>query len=307
MYRKYFLLCMVFILTLSCNKEFVNECQVTNLKVDPISCNSDSTYSLKLNFDYFNVNNKYFDVYVRNKQHVGYFLLDSLPITIPNFKISGKEYDLIEVCINDAPGCCEVIEYLPPKCKDEKCTISNLIVDTGECTSDSTYNVTIDFDASHSTNDYFDIFVRGNKNIGYYKVSDLPITIPNFKRSGKEEDFIKICINDNPDCCKEIEFLPPECEVEKCMITDLRVEAGACTSDSTYSITLNFDANHPTQSTFDVFVRGNQNIGYYKLSDLPITIPNFKVSGKDYDFIKVCINDNADCCEAIEFLTKDCK
>ncbi|MCO5230256.1 MAG: hypothetical protein M9958_03775 [Chitinophagales bacterium] len=212
MYRKHFLLYMVFILTLSCNKEFINECQVTNLKVEPISCNSDSTYSLKLNFDYFNVNNKYFDVYVRNKQHIGYFLLDSLPITIPDFKNSGKEYDLIEVCINDEPGCCEVIEYLSPKCKDEKCAISNLIVDAGECTSDSTYSITLNFDTKHPTQSSFDVFVRNNQHIGYYKLSDLPITIPNFEVSGKDYDFIKVCINDNADCCEAVEFLTKDCK-----------------------------------------------------------------------------------------------
>ncbi|MCZ2394543.1 MAG: hypothetical protein LC105_11850 [Chitinophagales bacterium] len=291
----------------SCNKAIVEECQVLNLKAIPLSCSSDSTYSLKISFDHLFADNKYFDVFIRNDQHIGFYQLDDIPIIITDFKKSGNKYDFIKVCVNDNPDCCEVIEFLPPTCETEKCSITNLQVDKGECNSDSTYSLTLNFEASNPTNSYFDVFVRENKNIGYFELSDLPITIPHFKMSGKEYDFIKVCVNDNPDCCEVIEFLPPTCETEKCSITNLQVDKGECNSDSTYSLTLNFEASNPTNSYFDVFVRENKNIGYFKLSDLPITIPHFKISGKEYDFIKVCVNDNPDCCEVIEFLSNDCK
>ncbi|MCO5232585.1 MAG: hypothetical protein M9888_02465 [Chitinophagales bacterium] len=196
----------------SCNKAIVEECQVLNLKAIPLSCSSDSTYSLKVSFDHLFADNKYFDVFIRNDQHIGFYQLGDIPIIITNFKKSGNKYDFIKVCVNDNPDCCEVIEFLPPTCETEKCSITNLQVDKGECNSDSTYSLTLNFEASYPTNSYFDVFVRENKNIGYFKLSDLPITIPHFKMSGKEYDFIKVCVNDNPDCCEVIEFLSNDCK-----------------------------------------------------------------------------------------------
>ena len=53
--------------------------------------------------------------------------------------------------------------------------------------------------------------MRDNQLLGYYLLSDLPLTIPDFEISGSENDYIRICINDNEDCCNEIEWDPPQC------------------------------------------------------------------------------------------------
>ncbi len=43
------------------------------------------------------------------------------------------------------------------------------------------------------------------------KYSSLPLAANNFQMSDLGNDYIKICINDKPDCCVELEFLPPAC------------------------------------------------------------------------------------------------
>jgi len=38
------------------------------------------------------------------------------------------------------------------------------------------------------------------------KYSSLPLAANNFQMSDLGNDYIKICINDKPDCCVELEF-----------------------------------------------------------------------------------------------------
>src|SRR5690606_13099225 len=127
----------------------------------------------------------------------------------------------------------------------EECGLSNPDVLTGDCTSDSTYKLTIHFNHHAASNDLFEVFTRNNKKIGTYKISDLPLTIDHFKRSGNEFDFIKIILKENPDCFLVAEFIPPACEETECNVTELRTDIGECHSDGTYNLTINFNYKNP--------------------------------------------------------------
>lgn len=93
----------------------------------------------------------------------------------------------------------------------ENCEISNLTVEVGDCNPVGTYALTIDFDYEDAGNQYFDVYLRNDEFFGYYLLEELPITIYNFELSGFDEDFVKVCINDNADCCQEIEWEAPDC------------------------------------------------------------------------------------------------
>jgi hypothetical protein len=51
--------------------------------------------------------------------------------------------------------------------------------------------------------------------------SDLPVTIANFPERDADFDFIKICENDNPDCCQAHEFEGLNCEMSSLDFNDL--------------------------------------------------------------------------------------
>ena len=104
---------------------------------------------------------------------------------------------------------------------DVVCEIADLIVEVGECSSDSTYTIVVDFEVDNPSDDHFDLFIRNNELIGFFPLSDLPLTITDFSPSGLPDDYIRVCINDNPECCQEIEFFPPECMSDECAIFDL--------------------------------------------------------------------------------------
>ncbi len=191
-------------------------------------------------------------------------------------------------------------------CPIDGCEIVSLEVLVGDCNPDGTYSISINFEYTNAGNDFFDVFVRDNELIGTYSLSELPLTINEFELSGFDFDYVKVCINDNPDCCEEIEWEAPNCVINTCDIFNLEVIVGDCNPDTTYSLTINFDYENPGNDFFDVFVRDNEFIGFYSLSELPVTIENFELSGFDFDFVKVCINDNSDCCDEIEWVSPDC-
>jgi hypothetical protein len=285
------------------------ECEIEELEVIVGDCNPDGTYSITINFEYENPGNDYFDVFVRDNVLIGTYLLTDLPLTIEHFEVSDYEHDYLKVCINDQPDCCEEIEWLAPDCGGGgECDIYDLHVVVGDCIPGTIlYELTIDFEYEHANNSYFEVFLRNDEFFGYYELAALPLTIENFPLSGHDFDYIKVCINDNPDCCEELEWEAPDCNAMPCDIYDLVVDVGNCNpGTNTYSLTIDFEYQNPGNDYFDVYVRDNVHIGYYSLADLPITIDEFEMSGFDYDYIKVCINDNPDCCEDLEWESPDC-
>lgn len=235
--------------------------------------------------------------------------------------ICTEEYDpvCVEIIANDSlmvitfPNSCYAFcegftESDLVNCENNtECTIYDLEVITGDCTSDNTYNMTINFQYEEiGEQEFFDLYARNDELIGYFPLSSLPLTIINFPSSGENYDFVKVCINDNLDCCKEIEWLPPNCNGQgsNCEITSLDVVAGECNDDgSTYNLLLDFDfENTNGQEFFEIYFRDDVFYDYFQLSALPITMNNFPSSGLENDFIKIVINDMPECSENIEWI-----
>lgn len=126
-------------------------------------------------------------------------------------KVEGEIIEFQNACFAECEGYTET-DFVD--CPSDQCEITNLTVDIGDCTGSGTYALTINFEYQNAGNDFFDVFVRNNEFIGFYSLADLPLTIPEFELSGFDYDYVKVCINDNPDCCMEIEFMPPNCATD---------------------------------------------------------------------------------------------
>jgi len=234
--------------------------------------------------------------------------------------ICTEEYDpvCVEIIANDS----EIVITFPNSCyafcegftesdlvnceNNTECTIYDLEVVTGDCNSDNTYNMTINFQYEEIVEqEYFDLYARNDELIGYFPLSSLPLTVINFPSSGEEYDFVKVCINDNPDCCKEIEWLPPNCSGQggNCDITSFDLVTGECNDDgATYNLILDFNfENTNGQEFFEIYFRDNELYDYFPLTSLPLTINNFPSSGEEIDFIKIAINDMPECNIEVEW------
>ena len=190
----------------------------------------------------------------------------------------------------------------------QPCEIYNLSVSTGDCTSNTSYQLSLDFQVQNPSNQTFDLWANNAQFIGTFQLNQLPITIPNFPYNGGNNDVLKVCINDNPNCCKIAEFPVPNCinNPQPCEIYNLSVSTGDCTSNTSYQLSLDFQVQNPSNQAFDLWANNAQFIGTFQLNQLPLTIPNFPYNGGNNDVLKVCINDNPNCCKIAEFLVPSC-
>jgi len=69
-------------------------------------------------------------------------------------------------------------------------------------------------------NDFFEVWGAG-EYLGYFSFGELPLTIHNFPEREVEYDIIKICVNDQPDCCVVHEFMGLNCEMNGALDTYL--------------------------------------------------------------------------------------
>ena len=274
-------------------------CEIWDLVIETGDCTSDSTYELTLDFNYANVSGDHFDLFA-NGTFFGFYAYSQLPLTIPNFPKSGNAYDWLKVCDNDNPDCCEVIEFMTVECGAGNCELWDLVVEVYDCENDS-FLVDIDFNYANVGADGFTI--QGNGLVyGTWDYGQLPITLALEADCETEYEFVIKDVQ-YPDCQLVYELGEVCCDA--CEIWDLVIETGDCTSDSTYELTLDFNYANVSGDHFDLFANGTF-FGFYAYSQLPLTIPNFPKSGNAYDWLKVCDNDNPDCCEVIEFMTVEC-
>lgn len=277
-----------------------SDCELSNLEVSIGDCNPNGTYFLIFDFDYQNTSNDFFDLFV-NGTFFGFYEFANLPVTIPAFPRSGNDNDYIQVCQNDLPTCCTDLEFDSPNC-NEDCAINDLIVEAYDC-DNGMFLVDIDFNFV-GTSDSFQVAGNGN-NYGTFAYDDLYITLGPLEGNGTTPYEFVIIDNDNPNCTAVFELGIIDCN-DECELWDLDItNFGDCTSESTYTITINFLYENVTTDFFDLFGNG-QFLGFYAFNDLPLTIIDFPASGEDYDYIQVCQNDLPTCCTDLEFEAIDC-
>lgn len=277
-------------------------CEIGLITVEKGDCTSDTTYTITIDFDYVNEGADMFDLWA-NGVFFGEYAYASLPLTIPNFPKSGGSHDWLKVCDGDIGNCCRIKEFATQECGGGgDCEIGGLVVEPHVC-EDGYFYVDLDFQYANVGDEGFIVLGNG-MNYGTFDYEDLYITL-----GPLEGDCVtawEFVVKDAqfPECQAVFE-LGPVCCGEECLINELVVDIGDCTSDSTYSLTVNFNYQNVQGNSFDLWANG-EFFGYYQYAQLPLTINHFPKSGGSHDWLKVCDNDNPDCCAIIEFASPEC-
>jgi hypothetical protein len=283
-------------------------CDITNLQVVTGDCSGDSAYVVTINFQVSNPPGNTFQLFA-NGTLFGSYQVNQLPLTITNFPWNGGNNDVVKVCFGTTGTCCETKEFPVPTCLgSQPCEIYDLTVQTDSCTSDSSYIVKINFQVHNAPGNVFQLFANGTL-FGTYELNQLPLTITNFPWNGGNNDVVKVCFANSTSCCKEKEFAVPNCLTQgaPCAVSNLSVQVGDCTGDSTYHLVINFTVNNPPSNEFGVWAN-NTFLGTFNVSQLPLTIANFPWDGGQNDFVKVCFGAGgvATCCAIKEFPVPAC-
>jgi hypothetical protein len=281
------------------------QCQITGLVADSGECTSDSTYFLVLEFNSLNLDIDSV-IITGNGNFIGQFEVTNQNITIPQFPVYESPLTTLTVCAVGEPDCCDSFEFETPDCSQfGLCNISDLIAEVGDCTSDTSYFLHVDFNSINLSID--SVTVTGNGNyIGQYQVHPDGFAIENFPVYGPGNTTITVCSVGEPDCCESFEFETPDCEGGgPCSLVDLIADAGDCTSDSTYVLFINYETLNLNSDSVSITANG-EFVGHFLHNEEGFTIENFPVVDGNGVVITVCSVGAPDCCDTFEFEAPDC-
>ena len=154
--------------------------------------------------------------------------------------------------------------------------------------------MTLNFFVDGATNESFDLYRRDGERVGFYSLDDLPLTMTDFQPSEFDYDYLKVCINDNPDCCAEVEFRAPNCAGD-CAIRIAVIEP-YCIGEGLFLADL--EVRNPGASeedTFKIVSSDGEELGTFNYRDPYITIGPFIGDGQtNYPFV-ITDAQNEDC------------
>ncbi len=256
----------------------IGDCGVENVAVDFQDCNDDGTYNAIVTFEHIDASYHLFDLWI-NEQFMGTYELSDLPIYVEHITSSDTGFEFAKVCINDNQDCCNTVQYATPSCnQNDDCQIVDLWIDQGDCDQDGNYYAHIGFEIWNSTNEFFDLWIN-NEFHGYHHISELPIYIESITpRENSDYDIIEVCVNDNPDCCAALEYMPILCT------DDCTLQAPLCDIEcvSAYEFELSiFFQYFNTSDSFQVLIH-NEYHDTYAYADLPVVLGVFSTANPTF-------------------------
>ncbi|MCB9265873.1 MAG: T9SS type A sorting domain-containing protein [Lewinellaceae bacterium] len=212
-------------------------------------------------------------------------------------------YDLLILDIEN-PACYGYAEVGPVDC-GTVCDIYNLHADPLGCNNDGTYNVMLNFDVDNPGNAFFEVYGRNGVLINYYSLDERPVVIEGIQPSTNGIGFLKVCINDNPDCCAAVEFQEPDC-TNGCHIWDVHAEFDHCDDAGNYYVRLSFNFENVNSDGFRVFGNGQDYGSFSYTMPFPVIVgPVAPTGAAVYELIVADVH-NPDCRSFTEFTAFDC-
>ncbi len=279
--------------------EEVGECEIWDLIAEPYACEDDVFY-VDIDFNYDNVGSSGFTI-MGNGTDYGTFEYADLPITLGTLSADCEtNYEFVVKDVDD-PACQTDTEIGIQCCEGEECNIFDAEAASIECIDGPLVLVTdFSFEYENVTNDLFDLYIDGDFD-NYYSYTNLPITFE-FEADVTAEFFtITICDNDNEDCCSEFTFENP-CyeESEECDITAFDFgDNPECDGELIVTDWL-IDGVNLSEVGFDIYVNDEFEL-FVEYEDDNWYDFDLEDPGTEVIVVKVCDNDNGDCCAEIEF------
>ena len=278
-------------------------CEFSFVELDSIGCLQDGYYSLRIDYEVLNANNNtLLEVSVNNGpfeeyRNTGFTFLEDIKPRI------NSDYDIIVVCIQDKPETCVEMEYLiPAGCVTNECDINSIEILDTKCNLDGTYDLTTFFNLNIFTGSDISVSING---VEYSPALDSlsTITITGITpRPQSDYDIITICVDDFENCCTTLEYPNSICNEIVCGFEYIKVDSIVCTENGIYSLIATYNIVNANNDFIDVFIN-NEEVQFFE-NNGSFTLDNITPRpNSDYDFLKICLNDNPDCCQEIEFLT----
>ena len=279
------------------------DCSISNLEAEAYDCNENGEIYFDISFDVINPGSDNQFTVVGNGNNYGTFEYGEVFYTVGPFSADCEtEVELIVTDLNnndctafigfDEIFCCEentceitTLDFGPnPDCIDGL-IVSEWLID-GENLSEVGFDIFI--------NNQFETFVEWNNDSWY----DFDIEDP-----GTEFFTIKVCDNDNEECCIDWELENPcyDPNNTECTITNLEAEVYDCNEAGEIYFDIFFTVTNPgADNQFTVVGNGN-NYGTFEYGEDYYTVGPFEADCEtEVELIITDLNDN-DCSAFIGF------
>lgn len=267
------------------------DCNITEVQLEPTDCNNRGEYYVKLDFKYEGTADSFY-VY-QNGDSLGRFNYKWLPIKLGPYQ-GYNNSDTLDFEIVDAgrPNCLTSIRLEEPVQCPEPCPISSIKVINTECHDEEGYHV-LTFDLSRDTtrSGEFTLYTEDGES-RVYAYDDLPVTLklPNNADAGDISYKIQVCDSERDDCCITKTYL---ISCGPCKIGDLSLHPTECDSDGKFYVKLDFDYQGERADSFYVY-HNDENLGLFNYKWLPVKLGPFAGTEDNHTFAVVDA-ENPDC------------
>ncbi len=290
----------------ACSAEFEFEtvecsgCNISNIEVEISDCSNGEFYAT-IDFDIVNSTSTF--ILGGNGETYGNFSYDELPVTVGPLAASPDiEYEFLIIDV-DASQCFNFYNLGVVVCNEFQCQISNLSADNMTCNGESAYDVMINFDASGTPSNDFEISFNGSV-IDTVNIDDLPYLIENIEATTPGSDEVTVCAIGDEECCETINIQRPNCS---CELSEIEVLSVGCEdNEEDYFVELRLESSLGAGTSFDVTVNG---IAFTTLIDVQGTfeIRDIILGTGDVDEITICSTLDPTCCISVDVTKPNCE
>ena len=281
------------------------DCEIGELIIDDHPCDSNGMYYVYFDFDYANVSDSGFALYI-NYDLYGTYFYEELPIeNLGPFVGDGTTIHHFLVRDAETYECAEDKNFGPIDCgSGGDCNIWDVYGDIMPCNESGYFNVYLDFEYENVGDDGFK--VQGNGvNYGSFPYDSIPVLIGPLPGDGVTVYEFVVTDNQMDDCSDWTAIDPVDCDTTaECEIGELDITILPCNDDNEFFVLLNFDY----ANTSDGFsVQGNGMMyGNYLYADLPVEIGPLQGDGTTVYEFAVIDAVNSNCAEDIHIDPVSC-
>ncbi len=281
-----------------CNQE---ECGFSQIQVYDFGCNENGTYDFLLNFIPEGTSEDGFDLFDAEGEFFGFYFYEDLPILVEQYAPGNTGADQLTICDNDNPDCCMDWEWLSPECSDSTdCHLLPRLL-SSTCV-DGELRYLFEVLCENTSGEY--VITGNDEEYGEYNCGDTVII--SFENGGQQAyEFIFTDVEQ--EACFSVLELDNPCLGMECGFSDIRVFDIECNEDGTYDFLLDFAPQNVENEFFDLIDHTGEIIGFYAYDDLPVLIEDFVSRDAEFDFLRICDNDNPDCCAEHEWRRPNCE
>lgn len=189
------------------------ECNIFDVVATALPCNNNGTFMVAISFGFNDTGQQGYRIQGNGQIYGTFSYNEPFPVLGPFQAGAQNQWEFVVVDLA-TPNCAATAFVGPVNCNTLACSLFDLEASLSPCTGGGIHTLTVNFGYANVQNVGFDLFLD-NEHFGFYQYSQLPLTIDNLQLNPDHEHLVvRVCENDNGDCCATTEINIPACNTD---------------------------------------------------------------------------------------------